>query len=211
MDLHAAVGEVYASWAHGRLTNPESGFRRTRDALGTYVAQGNRLFVPYFLGLRAELEAETKSADVALALIDEGLGISQETGERISDSFLHRLRGDILFMRDPANLAPAEEAFQTAIAIAKEQAHGATRSSRPSRLPNSTNPPPAPRTPTPSLRLRSKAFRRRRKCQRSPRRRRWLSVWCRTASAKSELSASRGNASYPPVSRRSANARNPPV
>ena len=92
-----------------------------RNALGTYVAQGNRLFVPYFLGLRAELEAETRSADVALTLIDEGLATSQETGERISDSFLYRLRGEILLIRDPANPAPAEQAFQTAVAVARHQ------------------------------------------------------------------------------------------
>ena len=121
MDLHAAVGEVYASWARGRLTDPEWGSRSLRNAMGTYVAQGNRLFVPYFLGLRAELEAETRSADVALTLIDEGVAISQETGERVSDSFLHRLRGEILLIRDPANLAPAEQAFQTAVAVARHQ------------------------------------------------------------------------------------------
>jgi predicted ATPase len=121
MDLHAALGEVYVSWARGRLTEPECGSRDLRKALGAYVAQGNRLFVPYFLGLRAELEAETRSADVALTLIDEGLALSQETGERISDSFLHRLRGEILLISDPANLAPAEQAFQTAVAIARHQ------------------------------------------------------------------------------------------
>jgi predicted ATPase len=117
MDFHAAVG-----WAHGRLTDPECGSQSLRSALWTYVAQGgNRLFVPYFLGLRAELEAETRSADVALTLIGEGLVIAQETGERISDSFLYRLRGEILLIGDPANLAPAEQAFQTAVAIARHQ------------------------------------------------------------------------------------------
>jgi tetratricopeptide (TPR) repeat protein len=121
MDLHAAAGEVYASWARGRLGDPESGASSLSKALETYVAQGNRLFVPYFLGLRAELEAETECADVALTLIDEGLATSQETGERLTDSFLYRLRGDILLKRDPSNPAPAEEAFRAAIAIAQGQ------------------------------------------------------------------------------------------
>ena len=121
MDLHAALGEVYACWARGRLDDPESGAWNMRKALDTYVAQGNRSLVPYFQGLRAELEAETKGADVALKSIDEGLALAEETGERISDSFLHRLRGEFLLRRDPANSAPAEEAFQTAIAIAKHQ------------------------------------------------------------------------------------------
>ena len=35
--------------------------------------------------------------------------------------FLHLLRGELLLKRDPSNPAPAEEAFQTALAIAKQQ------------------------------------------------------------------------------------------
>ena len=90
-------------------------------ALDTYTAQGNRLFVPYFLGLRAELEAVAEGADVGLTSIDEGLVLAEEIGEHISDSFLHRLRGEILLRQDPANPAPAEEAIQTAVAIARQQ------------------------------------------------------------------------------------------
>ena len=47
--------------------------------------------------------------------------IAEETGEHITDPYLHRLRGDILLKRDPANPAPAEEAYRTSIAVAKEQ------------------------------------------------------------------------------------------
>jgi hypothetical protein len=66
MDLHAAVGEVYAIWARGRLTDPELWVSELAQRVGDYVAHGNRLFVPYFLGLRAELEAEARSADVGV-------------------------------------------------------------------------------------------------------------------------------------------------
>ena len=34
---------------------------------------------------------------------------------------MHRIRGEILLKRDPANTAPAEEAFLTAIAVAQQQ------------------------------------------------------------------------------------------
>jgi hypothetical protein len=49
------------------------------------------------------------------------LAAAQAGGQPVFDAFLHRLRGDILLKRDPANPAPAEQAYQTAIAIAKEQ------------------------------------------------------------------------------------------
>ena len=54
-------------------------------------------------------------------MIDEALAMSQESGDRLYDSNLHRLRGGILLKRDLANLAQAEEAFKTALAVAKQQ------------------------------------------------------------------------------------------
>jgi tetratricopeptide (TPR) repeat protein len=51
-----------------------------------------------------------------------GASPRNETGEYWSDAFLHRLRGEILLKRNPANTAPAEDAFLTAIAIAQQKA-----------------------------------------------------------------------------------------
>jgi hypothetical protein len=56
-----------------------------------------------------------------LALTDEALAMSQESGDRLYDSTLHRLRGGILLKRDLANLAKAEEAFKTSLAVATQQ------------------------------------------------------------------------------------------
>ena len=58
----------------------------------------------------------------ALAQIDRGLAIGEETGEHFTDAYLHRLRGELLLKRDPTDPAPAEDAYRTAIAIAKKQA-----------------------------------------------------------------------------------------
>jgi hypothetical protein len=71
--------------------------------------------------LLAELEAVTSGPDAALTLINEALAISQETEEHFSDPYLYRLRGDILLKRDPAYPVPGEDAYRTAIAIAKDQ------------------------------------------------------------------------------------------
>ena len=54
-------------------------------------------------------------------MIDEALAISHEGGDRLYNSTLHRLRGNILLKRDPANPPQAEEAFKTSLAIAKQQ------------------------------------------------------------------------------------------
>ena len=57
----------------------------------------------------------------AIAILDEALATCDRTGYRAFEAELHRARGEILLKRDPANPAPAEEAFLTAIAVAKQQ------------------------------------------------------------------------------------------
>jgi class 3 adenylate cyclase/predicted ATPase len=116
-----AVGMACLGWVHARLGQRDSGITELREAIAAYTEQGNKLFVPFFRGLLAEIKAEADGPEEALAQIDEALALATETGERWSDAFLHRIRGEILLKRDPANTAPAEEAFQTAITIAQQQ------------------------------------------------------------------------------------------
>ncbi len=121
MKTYADVGHVYANWALGRQFDPKAGALGLKQALESYLALGNTSGAPSFYGLLAELEAVARGSVSALAQIDRGPELADETGEHFTDPYLHRLRGDILLRRDPADHAAAEEAFQTAIAIAKQQ------------------------------------------------------------------------------------------
>ena len=113
--------ELHLGWALGRIKDPTAGADQVRRILAAFVDQGVRVNLGFYTGLLAELEAETLGADSALARIDEALSLSEQVEHRCSLPFLHRLRGELLLKRDPTNPAPAEEAFQTALAIAKEQ------------------------------------------------------------------------------------------
>ena len=68
-------------------------------------------------------EAEARAGDLtrAIAVLDKALETSNRLGYRAFEAELHRARGEILLMRDPANPAPAEEALLHAIAVAKQQ------------------------------------------------------------------------------------------
>ena len=121
LKTYADVGQVYANWAHGRQLDPEAGALGLKQALESYLALGNKSSAPSFYGLLAELEAVTPGSDSALAQIDRGLEIADETGEHFTDPYLHRLRGECLLKREPGNSAPAVESFQTSIAVAKQQ------------------------------------------------------------------------------------------
>ena len=91
-----------------------------RQGLEACTDQGMKMWVPFYQGLLAETQAQS-DAEGALSRMEEALALARETGERWSDAFLHRCRGQILLKCDPANTAPAEDAFLTAIAIAQQQ------------------------------------------------------------------------------------------
>jgi predicted ATPase len=121
MGYYVALSRLYLSWGRTQQANTQRSFDDFRKSLADYRDQGNRVIVPGFLGALARLEAAAQNYQRALALIDEALVMSQEGGDQLYDSNLHRLRGNILLKRDPANPAQTEEAFKTALAIAKQQ------------------------------------------------------------------------------------------
>ena len=69
----------------------------------------------------AEAEARAGDEDRAIAILDEALATADRLGYRAFEAELHRARGEMLLKRDPANPAPAEEAFLAAIVVAKQQ------------------------------------------------------------------------------------------
>jgi class 3 adenylate cyclase/predicted ATPase len=121
MPLFLALGAACRGWANAKLGRAEEGIAELRDGLTSFTEQGNRTYVPFLKVLLAEIEAEGQDSEGALVRIDEALTLVGETGEHWTDALLHRIRGEILVKRDPANTAPAEEALLTAIAIAQQQ------------------------------------------------------------------------------------------
>jgi predicted ATPase len=70
----------------------------------------------------AQAEARAGDVDRAIAILDEALAIVRRTGCRAFEAELNRVHGEMLLKRDPTSPAPAEEAFRTAVAIARRQA-----------------------------------------------------------------------------------------
>ena len=69
----------------------------------------------------AEAEARAGDPERAVASLDEALATCERIGHRTFEAELHRVRGEMLLKRGPANAATAEEALQTAIAVAQRQ------------------------------------------------------------------------------------------
>ena len=94
-----------STWARARLGEREVGIADLRRLLAEYNDRGNKLHAPLFQGLLAELEAEgaDDNAERALTRIDEAFALANETGEHLSDAFLHRIRGEVFEARRRAH------------------------------------------------------------------------------------------------------------
>jgi class 3 adenylate cyclase/predicted ATPase len=69
----------------------------------------------------AEAEASAGEIDAGLRRLDDALTELEHTEQRWYEAEIHRIRGEILLKRDPANTAAAEQSLQAAIAIAHSQ------------------------------------------------------------------------------------------
>jgi class 3 adenylate cyclase/predicted ATPase len=121
LSAYTAVATLCSTWARARLGKPNEGVAEFRAAIAAFASEGNRFYLPFYQGLLAEIEAEVENANASLVRIDAALDLANQTGEHWTDAFLHRIRGEIFLKRDPANTASAEEAFHTAVAVARQQ------------------------------------------------------------------------------------------
>jgi predicted ATPase len=121
MPLYSAYGEFLQPWARWHLGDREGGLAEMRRGIAACHGMGNFIFTTLFETALAEAEAEAGEIEAALASIDHAVVLTERTGQRWSEADTHRARGEILLKGDPANTASAEEAFLTAIAVAREQ------------------------------------------------------------------------------------------
>jgi len=119
--LYLTWGALPLAWARAKLGDRDAGSVDFRQALEGYASQGNKLRLPFYRGLLAEIDAEGGDVEAARAGIDGALALAGETGDHWFDAGLHRIRGEILFKHNRADPAPAEAAFLAAIAVARQQ------------------------------------------------------------------------------------------
>jgi hypothetical protein len=63
---YLAFGTVYFSRARARLGDRGTGSEELREGIATFMARGNKFWLPFFWGLLAEVEAEGQDVEQAL-------------------------------------------------------------------------------------------------------------------------------------------------
>jgi class 3 adenylate cyclase/tetratricopeptide (TPR) repeat protein len=111
--------EFHLAWAKAASEGTRAAWNEAEAALSALSAQGAapEPTVPCVGAGYAALG----DIDRAFALVDQALSTQVKLGAPVFLPETHRVRGEILSLRNPNDPAPAEEALRTAIAIAREQ------------------------------------------------------------------------------------------
>ena len=119
--LWIAFGAFLEAWVELRSGSPEIGLLNMRRAAALLQQDGVGAFQPLVRTALAEAEAQNGETEAALATLEQALKDFDRTGQQWFDAEIYRTLGDILLEKNPADPAPAEDAFLTAIAIAQPQ------------------------------------------------------------------------------------------
>jgi predicted ATPase len=118
----ASRSDLPAYWAgtalflQGWATSRPAEMRR---GLAIYREQGRIWLLPE--AVLAEAEARAGETDAGLRRVDDALTALARTEERLYEAEMHRIRGDILLQRDPADTTAAKPSLLAAIAVAQSQ------------------------------------------------------------------------------------------
>ena len=115
-----ASGYLVDGWALIQEGKGHEGTERMHQGFAIRRAAGAALVHSSFHAILAECHGRMGEFDTGLTLIDEGLNHVERSGERISESELHRVRGELLLSK-ARDASAAALCFQRAIAVAREQ------------------------------------------------------------------------------------------
>jgi predicted ATPase len=118
-----AQGTILRGWALAAQGQGEDGITPMRQGLADRQATGAELARPYYLALLAETYGKEGQVGEGLAVLAEALTAVNNTGERLYEAELYRLKGELLLAQagKGQNVQAAAESFQQALAVARRQ------------------------------------------------------------------------------------------
>jgi class 3 adenylate cyclase/predicted ATPase len=114
-----AIGRMLSGWVQAERGR---GVAQLQSAVDDYRSKGKFDFwESYFLTLLAATFLKHGAIDDGLRTVMDALKGADQTGSQIYNAEFHRLRGELLLARDPADASQAEASFSRALAIAGNQ------------------------------------------------------------------------------------------
>ncbi|WP_432260693.1 adenylate/guanylate cyclase domain-containing protein [Cupriavidus sp. TMH.W2] len=125
--IYLAWGTVLQGWALSEQGDHREGIALMRQGVAAYEATGGELGMPNLLTMLAEGCGKAGQPAAALDALTQAQAMVEETGERLDEAAVYRLRGDMLLRLSAqgagsgADSEEAEACFQRAITVARAQ------------------------------------------------------------------------------------------
>jgi len=120
MPMNLIWATFFRGWAMAAAGRGEEGIANMRRSVSDpMVAQATSTAL--MVVTLAETCGKNGRADEGLDLVAKGLATAEQTGLRVGEAELHRLKGELLLIKDPGNVAEAERCLRTAIDIGRQQ------------------------------------------------------------------------------------------
>jgi predicted ATPase len=110
-----------AGWCAAESGDRNRGIALLTEAIATLQATQSRHFMSYFIGLLADAQIKAEHHVDAMKTVEDGLVMTESSGELFYSAELHRLRGELLAHPPTQLKRKAEASFRTAIEIARKQ------------------------------------------------------------------------------------------
>jgi predicted ATPase/class 3 adenylate cyclase/ribosomal protein L40E len=116
-----AQATITRGWAMAEQGHGAEGIAQIQEGLALFRAIGNEALRPHALCLLAEACKETGRFDDGLNALAEAMAAAVEHGIRHYEAEMHRLKGELLLSQDHSKAKEAQNCFQGAIEIARNQ------------------------------------------------------------------------------------------
>jgi predicted ATPase len=116
-----AFGVVYQSVASALLGNASDAVQKVASAINAYRSMGSTLYLPEYLSYLANAHAQASQVDDAWRCIGEAMAAMEASGEIWFEAEVNRIAGEIALKSPDPDLAKAEEYFERALAVARQQ------------------------------------------------------------------------------------------
>ena len=114
-----AIGRMLSEWVQAERGH---GVAQFQSVVNDYRSQGRLDFwESYFLTLLAAAFLKHGAIEDGLRTVMDALKGGEQTGSQIWNAEFHRLRGELLLARDPADATQAEAAFNRALVFGRSQ------------------------------------------------------------------------------------------
>jgi predicted ATPase len=120
MAFFLIAATFFRGWARAATERGDEGIAEMQRSISDPMFAEASSIAQMLVAL-AETYGKNGRAEEGLDLVAKSLATAERTGQRTAEAELHRLKGELLMIKDPGNVAEAERCLCTAIDVARRQ------------------------------------------------------------------------------------------